>query len=196
MRRAGLAALLAAAGLSFGCGDPTPTTPHAEAVVGLPAAPAGPSVEAAQLGARVSALEARVQQLQSGSADSSAVLPTAAPLCQPTAQHALLEPLPDEHKPVTRATQLQAEFMGEPADPHWASSAQAGIQRALREVGPAGLNAQVECRSRSCRVAVAAVSGDGETWLQQLALQMASSFGTVRTLGADDAGSTVLYLSP
>lgn len=201
MDRTAMASLLAAGLLSAGCGKAPdrPVTPHPAAITGGPLTPAHASADNAQLASRIAALETAVQRLQAAADTSRTAVPAlrspAAPASRDGAAQPDAELPPDEQQLAARTAQIQAAFFAEPADARWAQSAQAGIRRALQEVGPAGLNAQVDCRSRSCRVVVAATAPDGGAWLQQLTMRLTPSFSTVRIIGANDASGTVLYLS-
>jgi hypothetical protein len=201
MQRTSVASLLAAALLSAGCGKAPdrPVTPHPSAIAGGPLAATHASSDSAQLAIRIAALESAVQHLQAAGGTTAAPGPAPQSSSAPTgpdgAAQRTAELPPDDQQLAARTAQIQAAFYAEPADARWAQSAQAGIRRTLQEVGPAGLNAQVDCRSQSCRVVVAATSSDGGAWLQQLTMRLAPSFSTVRIFGAGSANSTVLYLS-
>ena len=192
---------LAAGLLCAGCSQAPdrPVTPDSAAVSGGPPAAVPAAAESAQFATRIAALEAAVQRLQAAGSAPPTAMPAlrspSAPARGDSAAAPAVEPSSDDQQLLARAAQLQAAFLTEPVDARWAQSAQAGIRRAMQELGPAGLNAQIDCRSQSCRVVVAATASDGGTWLQQLTMRLAPSFSTVRIFSTDSANGTVLYLS-
>ena len=185
--------------LAVGCSEPLPPSgPAGVALTGgsEPVVVRDPG-SASALADRVAALELAVHQLRAASAPASAspARPADAPPPGRSTQTVeALEHQAEEQVLAARTAQLHATFMAEPADPRWALSAQAGIRRMLQDNASPGLNAQVDCRSRSCRILVVNAPTDAGLWLQQVATQLTSSFSKVRTHGADD-GSALLFVT-
>ncbi len=199
MRGCAMQAALICGLLAVGCGEPIPppAPASAEVIEGSERVVLRAPGDAPALAERVAALELAVHQLRAAGPPAPApatALPYTPPPGRAVASADAVAAETEDEALAARTAQLHATFMAEPADPRWALSAQAGIRRMLQDSAPPGLNAQVDCRAKSCRILVVNAPADTGLWLQQVTTQLTSSFSKVRTHGADD-GSALLFVT-
>lgn len=171
-----------------------PAGPPAAAALEAPGSAAAPEpAELAALRRRMAQLEARLWiQAQRQAA------PEAAPAMQPDAEP---EARADaERRQRDHVAAVAAEFRDEASDPGWASSASAAIQAAIAaDDALRPLVRGVECRARTCRVALADEGPDGAgKGLPMLVQRLGAELPRVVFDRAEDAGggsTLILYMS-
>lgn len=164
------------------------------------AAPAAPGRAAAPEPAELAALQRRMAQLEARlwTQARRQAAPEPAPAAQPDAEP---EARADaERRQRDRVAAVAAEFRDEASDPAWASTASAAIQAAIAaDDALRPLVRGVECRSRTCRVALADEGPDRPgKGLPMFVQRLGEELPRVVFDRAEDAGggsTLILYMS-
>ena len=151
----------------------------------------------------LAALRAEVADLKRQMAAQSSVRPAQAVPAQAARQPGV-DPLAQAEEDRQRREQMQtleAAFRGESSDPLWSGQAGAVVQAAFaRNKALQAALRSVECRSRTCRVEVAADGGGSALakLIPVLALQVGKDLPSMTVSEAEDppgVGTTILYFS-